>query len=233
MTELWQHSKWLLTLPAVFILWALACANEVTPTPIIVPATATNTPPAVVSAPTLTPLPTITPEQAHPRAETIDAFLTAIAAANQFMGTVLVARGDEVLFVKGYGFANLEFAAMNSRSTRFRLGPVSRSYTAAGILLLQQEGLLNVADPVRLYIESVPSETLTIEHLLTHSSGLADFTANADILEYAGGELPPDELLSGLLNDGLLFEPGTRFSYSHTDYFLLAYLIELISGQSF
>ena len=98
------------------------------------------------------------------------------------MGTVLVARGQEVLYSKGYGSANLEWDVPNTPNTKFRLGSVTKQFTAASILLLEERGKLNVDDPVKKYMPDAPAawDKITIHHLLTHTSGIPNFTGFPD-----------------------------------------------------
>jgi CubicO group peptidase (beta-lactamase class C family) len=132
----------------------------------------------------------------------------------KFMGCVLVARGSDVLLDKGYGFANLEWEIPNSPAAKFRLGSVTKQFTAASILLLQERGKLKVTDPVKKYMQDAPAawDKITIFNLLTHSSGIPNFTSFPD---YASQE------------------PGEKMSYSNSGYVLLGFLIEKISGESY
>jgi CubicO group peptidase (beta-lactamase class C family) len=93
-------------------------------------------------------------------------------ADHKFMGTVLVARGSQVLFSKGYGSADLEWDVPNAPNTKFRLGSVTKQFTAASILLLEERGKLSVNDPVKKYLPDAPAawDKITIVHLLTHTS---------------------------------------------------------------
>src|SRR5271156_194629 len=103
--------------------------------------------------------------------------------ANQkFMGTALVARDGHVLFSKGYGFANLEWNIANTPDTKFRLGSVTKQFTAASILLLEERGKLDVGDPVKKYVPDAPAawDKITIRNLLTHTSGIPNFTGFSD-----------------------------------------------------
>ena len=99
-----------------------------------------------------------------------------------FMGTVLVARGDQVLLSKGYGSANLEWNIPNAPNTKFRLGSVTKQFTAASILLLEERGKLKTDDPVKKYIPEAPAawDKITLFHLLTHTAGVPNFTSFPD-----------------------------------------------------
>jgi CubicO group peptidase (beta-lactamase class C family) len=94
------------------------------------------------------------------------------------MGSVLVARGDQVLFSKGYGSANLEWDIPNTPSTKFRLGSITKQFTAASILLLEERGKLSTDDPVKKYMPDAPAawDKVTVFNLLTHTSGIPSFT---------------------------------------------------------
>src|SRR5438477_9514768 len=109
----------------------------------------------------------------------MDQVVQSYAADHKFMGAVLVARGNEVLFSKGYGSANLEWNIPNTPTTKYRLGSVTKQFTAASILLLEERGMLKIDDPVKNYVKDAPAswDPITIRHLLTHTSGLFNFTS--------------------------------------------------------
>src|SRR5215831_12713226 len=100
----------------------------------------------------------------------------------QFMGSVLVAQNGKILLDKGYGFANLEWQIPNTPATKFRLGSITKQFTAASILLLEERGKLKVEDPVKKYMPDAPAawDKVTIFHVLTHTSGIPNFTSFAD-----------------------------------------------------
>src|SRR6185369_8137246 len=104
----------------------------------------------------------------------MDQMVQSYVANKQFMGSVLVARGDRVLFSKGYGSANLEWGLPDTPATKFRLGSVTKQFTAASILLLEERGKLKVEDPVKKYLPDAPPawDKMTIFHVLTHTAGI-------------------------------------------------------------
>jgi len=153
----------------------------------------------------------------------------------QFMGSVLVARGNEVLLSKGYGSANLEWDIPNTPVTKFRLGSLTKQFTAASILLLEERGKLKVDDPIKKYLPDAPVawDKITIFNLLTHTAGIPNFTSFPD---YASTEPFPttaEKLVARFRDKPLEFEPGERWNYSNSGYVLLGYLIEKISGQTY
>jgi CubicO group peptidase (beta-lactamase class C family) len=151
----------------------------------------------------------------------------------RFMGVVLVARGTDVLFVKGYGMANLEWSVPHTPTTRIPIGSNSKQFTAAAILLLEERGKLRVTDPIKSYLPDPQAawDAITFHHLLSHTSGLL----NSAPAERGTLALParPDKTLERFRNMPLQFAPGTRFGYSNAGYQLLAYLIERTSGQRY
>jgi CubicO group peptidase (beta-lactamase class C family) len=168
-------------------------------------------------------------------ASRIDQIVQSYVTAKTFSGTVLVARGGEVLFSKGYGMANLEWDIPNSPSTKFRLGSVTKQFTAASILLLEERGKLKVGDPVKKYMPDAPAawDKITIFNLLTHTSGIPNFTSFPDYPKTEPFETTPEKLVARFRDKPLAFEPGAKWSYSNSGYVLLGYLIEKTSGQSY
>ena len=112
----------------------------------------------------------------------IDAVAKAYAEKRGFMGTVLAAKGGKILVEKGYGMANLEWDIPNGPDTKFRLGSITKQFTATAILQLQEAGKINVSDPVSKYVDNEPDSwnPITIHHLLTHTSGIPSYTDMPD-----------------------------------------------------
>ena len=153
----------------------------------------------------------------------------------KFMGSVLVVRGNNVLLNKGYGFANLEWDIPNSPSAKFRLGSITKQFTAASILLLEERGKLKVDDPVKKYMPDAPAswDKITLFNLLTHSSGIPNFTGFPDYASQEPFATTPEQLVARFRDKPLDFPPGEKMSYSNSGYVLLGYLIEKISGESY
>jgi len=153
----------------------------------------------------------------------------------RFMGSVLVAQDGKVLLDKGYGFANLEWDVPNTPTTKFRLGSITKQFTAASILLLEERGKLKVEDPVKKYMPDAPAawDKITIFHVLTHTSGIPSFTGFPDFESHEAQAMTPEKLVEWFRDEPLEFEPGTKWNYSNSGYVLLGYLIEKISGESY
>ena len=160
------------------------------------------------------------------------------AAASSFTGSVLVSRDGKVLFAKGYGHANEEFSVPNATDTKFRLGSITKQFTAAAILLLQERGKLSVSDPICKFLTNCPSawEPITVHHLLTHTSGIPSYTDVKSFEEFRQLSLmtvTPAGFVETFKSKPLEFGVGERFKYDNSGYFLLGYLIEQLSGQSY
>jgi CubicO group peptidase (beta-lactamase class C family) len=155
--------------------------------------------------------------------------------SKQFMGTVLVARDSAILLDKGYGSANLEWDIANVPSAKFRLGSVTKQFTAACILLLEERGKLKLDVPVKTYLPDAPPawDKVTIFHLLTHTSGIPSFTDFPDYKDTQATPTTPEKLVARFKEKPLEFQPGEQWKYSNSGYVLLGYLIEKVSGQSY
>jgi len=161
--------------------------------------------------------------------------IQSYVSGKRFMGTALVAQNGKVLLSKGYGFANAEWDIPNSPSTKFRLGSITKQFTAACILLLEERGKLKIDDPVKKYMPDAPAawDKITIFHVLTHTSGIPSFTGFPDYRSTEAFATTPEKLVARFRDKPLDFQPGEKWSYSNSGYVLLGYLIEKISGQSY
>ena len=160
------------------------------------------------------------------------AYMAATTKHNAFMGTVLVAKDGKVLFSNGYGFANAEHNVPNTPDTKFRLGSLTKQFTAVAILQLEEQGKLKVTDPACNYLPNCPDtwKPITIHQLATHTSGLFNFTEDPDHARASVLPSPPSQTLEKIRNKPLDFPPGTQFGYSNSGYAALALIIEKASG---
>jgi CubicO group peptidase (beta-lactamase class C family) len=165
----------------------------------------------------------------------MDQIVQSYVANKQFMGSVLVARGSDVLLDKGYGFANLEWNVPNGPSSKYRLGSVTKQFTAACVMLLEERGKLKVEDPVKKYMPDAPAawDRITIFNLLTHTSGIPNFTSFPEYRKLQPFAKTPEELVAIFRDKPLDFQPGEKWSYSNSGYVLLGYLIEKITGEPY
>lgn len=165
----------------------------------------------------------------------LKARLDHLAERKQFMGAVLVAKGDQVLFRQVYGKANYEQDQPLALDTRFRLASVSKQFTAAAVLKLQDEGKLSVDDPVCKWIDPCPDawQPLRIHHLLSHTSGIPDLMAQAEWGRIRVTPRTPEELTQASARYRLQFQPGTKIRYDNAAYNLAADIVGKASGMPF
>ncbi len=164
-----------------------------------------------------------------------DEYLSALVDQGRFTGSVLVAREGKVVFSKGCGLANAEFDAPNTAETRFRLGSVTKQFTAAAILLLQERGKLSVQDPICKYMENCPTawSEITIHHLLSHTGGIPNFTSFPDYLPKMMMPVATQDMIARFKDKPLDFKPGEKWSYSNSGYYVLGWIIEKAAGESY
>ena len=165
----------------------------------------------------------------------ISAYLDALDAKGQLTGSILVAQQGTILLSRGYGFADAEQHVANTPHTRFRIGSVSKQFTAMAILMLQDQGKVNVHDPLCKYIDACPVawQPVTVQDLLIHTSGMPDFIAFDDFPALIGQPATVQDLINRFKDMPLNFTPGTRWSYSNSGYVLLGAIIERLSGMTY
>jgi len=174
---------------------------------------------------------------APPYALQADAMLRNYTEAGRFSGAVLVAKDGKPVFRKAYGWANREWKLATTPDTAFRLGSITKQFTAAAILKLAEQGKLSVDDPIAKYYAAAPTAwaPITLKHLLTHTSGIPSYTAIPGFFTgpLARTDMKPDEIIALTRDKPLEFAPGSRYAYDNTGYILLGYIIEKVSGQTY
>ncbi|GGC64936.1 serine hydrolase domain-containing protein [Undibacterium terreum] len=165
----------------------------------------------------------------------MDQIVQSYVKDKQFSGTVLVARGEKILLNKGYGLANMEWNMANTPQTKFRLGSLTKQFTAVAIMMLAERGKLKLDDKVSAYLPDVPAawRDITVFQLLTHTAGIHNFTDLPEFMSVAMLAKTPNEVLDLVRSLPLDFQPGEKHSYSNSGYVLLGILIEKVSGQSY
>lgn len=152
-------------------------------------------------------------------------------------GTVIyLSRGDKVLYKKAFGKASIELDVDMKVDNVFRLGSVSKQFTACAILKLMEQGKLSLSDDIRKYIPNFPqkNKAISIESLLTHTSGVINYTGLPSFTaELKRKDLSPKQLIDLFKDEALEFEPGTDYKYSNSGYVLLGYIIEKLTGKTY
>lgn len=157
------------------------------------------------------------------------------ASERGFSGAVLVAKGDRVLFRQVYGLADLERSRPLTLDSKFRLASVSKQFTAAAILKLQDQGALSIDDPLCRWIQPCPAAwaPIRLSHLLSHTSGVPDLMARPLWGLRRVTPATPEELTADSAKYGLQFPPGSRIRYSNAGYNLLGRVVEIAGGKPF
>ena len=147
---------------------------------------------------------------------------------------VSVSKDGEVLFEKAYGYANREDEITANLNTQFRIGSMSKQFTGAAIVLLEEQGKLSITDPLDMHVPGYPNgNRITIEHLLHHSSGIPNYTDQKGFVKQVGQRISPLKIIDGFKELPLEFEPGSKYKYSNSGYVLLAHIIERVSGEGY
>lgn len=149
-------------------------------------------------------------------------------------GVFRVARNGKAIYQKALGKANLELSVDMTPENVFQVGSMTKQFTAIAILILEEQGKLNTSDPVSKYIPDYPGGSrITLHHLLTHTSGIKDFTKMKSLSDIAQKEMPPKRMADFFKNEPADFAPGEKFEYNNSGYVLLGYIIELASGEAY
>ncbi|MEO6453740.1 MAG: serine hydrolase domain-containing protein [Ginsengibacter sp.] len=165
----------------------------------------------------------------------IDTLINAYAKLYLFNGSTLVAKNGAVLLSKGYGYRNVGDKVLNSDQTVFQLGSITKQFTSAVILKLQVENKLWVSDKLSKYFPGYPKgDSITIQHLLTHTSGIYNYTDDQNFMANEITKPANRERMMSLFKDKPLdFSPGTSWNYSNSGYFLLGYIIEEVTKEPY
>jgi len=163
-----------------------------------------------------------------------DAILRTQLSTESPGGTALVAKNGKVIYRRSFGKANLELDVTMNPDHVFRIGSITKQFTASAILRLAEEDKLSLSDTITRFITDYPMgrHAITVEHLLTHTSGIKDYTSLSRFnAETKGKNFTPKELIDLFKDEPMDFPPGTDYRYSNSGYILLGYIIELISGK--
>jgi len=165
----------------------------------------------------------------------LDALIEAYAKLYKFNGSALVAKNGVILLNKGYGYRNATDKVANNEQTIFQLGSVTKQFTSAVILKLQEEKKLSVWDKLSKYFPGYPKgDSITIEQLLTHTSGIYNYTNDGKFMANEVTKSANREMMMALFKDKPLdFSPGSSWSYSNSGYSLLGYIIEAVTKKPY
>jgi CubicO group peptidase (beta-lactamase class C family) len=164
----------------------------------------------------------------------LDKLLHAYAELERFSGAALVARGGRVLLHKAYGHADPGTLTPNTVDTAFRIGSLTKPFTAILVMQLVQAGQLELEDTLALYIPDYPNaEHITLRHLLSNTSGIPDYIPLPAYEALMGQATSPEQLVALFRDLPLLFAPGASFGYSNSNWVLLTLILEQVTGKAF
>lgn len=164
-----------------------------------------------------------------------DKLLSAEFKPGEPGAAVLVSRNGEVVHRKAYGMANLELNTPMQADNVFWIASIGKQFTAIAILQLMEQGKLNLQDEITRFIPDYPTQgnKITIEHLLTHTSGIHNYAGLKDPEKKLSGDVSLSQVIDFFKNLPMRFAPGTKWEYSNSGYLLLGYIIEKITGKSY
>lgn len=166
----------------------------------------------------------------------IEQKIDQIASSENFNGTIALQENDHIIFFKSYGYADHENRIKNTNDSLYRIASISKQFTAVSILQLYEKGLINLDDKIIKYLPDYPinvGNNVTIHQLLTNTSGIPEYTKIPAPLNILLNGLTADELISIFKDKPLEFEPGTKYSYSSSNYIILGVIIEKVSELSY
>lgn len=165
-----------------------------------------------------------------------DSYFNELYPADQPGATIEITRDGKSIYREAFGMADMSLDVANRPEMVFKLGSITKQFTAVAIMMLEQEGKLKLGDDITLFLPNYikPASTITIENLLTHTSGIPNYTSiEGWFEEKIMLELTDDEMMDGWENLPLEFEPGSEFAYSNSGYYMLGAIIEKASGMPY
>jgi CubicO group peptidase (beta-lactamase class C family) len=173
------------------------------------------------------------PQEAASIEAKVDEYLAPYLEMGNFSGSVLIAKGNEILMSKGYGKASFELNAPATPQTSYCIGSLAKQFTAAAVMQLAEKGLLSVDDPIKKYLPKYKyGDQITIHHLLTHTSGVPEIPFAANSEDSGSAKDTYKDVYEQLNKTKLYFKPGSRYLYSNTGYFLLNLIVESATGKT-
>jgi CubicO group peptidase (beta-lactamase class C family) len=165
----------------------------------------------------------------------IDALMRETYKPGEPGAAVIIRRGGRTLFRRGYGMADLELGVKVEPDMIFRLGSITKQFTAVAVLMLAEQGKLSLQDEIGKYLPAFPTgdKKVTIEHLLTHTSGIRSYTNMDEWLQMWRKDMTPQEIIDMSKDKPFEFTPGERWNYNNSGYVMLGAIIEKVSGQTY
>ena len=174
-------------------------------------------------------------QERPPETASYEGIFDSYSQTKQFSGTALVVTGGRTVFEKNYGSAVQEWQIPVSADTKFRIGSMTKQFTAALILLLEEDGRLSLSDSVAKYVTDAPPswKQITLANLLGQTSGIPEFMAGRQAAEWSMSARSHAEILTFIERGAMEFSPGTRYEYSNSNYEVLGAIIEKVTGRPY
>jgi CubicO group peptidase (beta-lactamase class C family) len=167
----------------------------------------------------------------------IDEYVKKYYELGQFNGSILVAKNGSVIYSKGFGYADMENKIPNETDTKFRLASITKQFTATLILQLVEQGKIKLDGKLSDYLPYYRKDTgekITISQILSHTAGLDNYTDDNDFMKNTTSlKFTPKEFIIGYCSNDLISEPGTKYAYSNSGYFILGGVIEEVTGKTY
>ncbi len=165
----------------------------------------------------------------------LDSLLEAKFKPNRPGAVAMIAKDGKIIYQKAYGSANLELDIPMSTYHVFKIGSITKQFTAVSILMLLEQGKLTLEDDITMYLPDYPThgQKITIHNLLTHTSGIKNYTAMQTLGSITKKDLTPKQLINFFKNEPVNFNPGEQYKYNNSGYVILGYIIESITKQSY
>ncbi len=165
----------------------------------------------------------------------LDAMFNAKYDANSPGATVLIAKDGKAIYRKAFGLANLELSVPMKPENVLEIGSITKQFTSVSILMLMEEGKLSLQDKITKFLPDYPTQgkTITVHHLLNHTSGIKSYTGMQSFMENARKDMSPKEIIDFFKNEPMDFDPGTEYRYNNSAYIILGYIIEEVSGMTY
>lgn len=164
----------------------------------------------------------------------LDSFIVKLEQNKKAMGSISIYKAGKDVYVKSIGYKDSAQKSKANHESLYRIGSISKTYTATLILMLKEKGKLSLTDKLSAWFPDVKNaDQITIEHLLRHRSGLFNFTNELNFMQWMTQSIKREELLQKIIQYTPNFKPGEKFEYSNTNYFLLALIAEKQSGKKY
>lgn len=165
----------------------------------------------------------------------VDSIINNVFSDKNGPGAVFfISKKGEIIYRKSFGKSNVELSTELKTDNVFQIGSMTKQFTAVAIMILEERGQLNVLNKVSDYVADYPNgDKITLQHLLTHTSGIKDFTKMKTLKDITNKEMTPVMLVDFFKNEPIDFQPGEKFEYNNSGYVLLGHIIEVVSGEKY